>query len=61
MKKKVEPETLEEHIVAGGALMFVRVWHVARETTSDGSARRPAGGLWSFPACSVGGPTPTAS
>ena len=30
MKKKVEPETLEEHIVAGGALMFVRVWHVAR-------------------------------
>ena len=27
MKKKVEPETLEEHIVAGGALMFVRVWH----------------------------------
>ena len=30
MKKKVEPETLEEHIEAGGALMFVRVWHVAR-------------------------------
>ena len=30
MKKKVEPETLEEHIVSGGALMYVRVWHVAR-------------------------------
>ena len=30
MKKKVEPETLDEHIEAGGALMFVRVWHVAR-------------------------------
>ena len=30
LKKKVEPETLEEHIESGGALMYVRVWHVAR-------------------------------
>lgn len=30
LKKKVVPQTLEEHIQMGGSCLYVRVWHVAR-------------------------------